>query len=58
MDNASEKNKASAEKVALKKAPRQFFMTLRDISFWIRSAKADNRLSILTKLTVIHEIKS
>jgi hypothetical protein len=31
----------------LAKAPINFFMTLRDIAFWIRSARADSRLEAL-----------
>ena len=33
----------------LQTAPRQFFMSLRDLGFWIRSARADMRLSALRK---------
>ncbi len=31
----------------LASAPPDFFMTLRDIAFWIRSARADSRLQRL-----------
>ena len=33
----------------LARAPMSFFMTLRDIAFWIRSARADSRLSQLRR---------
>ena len=34
---------------SLKAAPKKFFMSMRDLAFWIRSAKADMRLSALRK---------
>lgn len=37
----------SAEAAALASPPSSFFMTVRDIAFWFRSARADSRLNRL-----------
>src|ERR1700724_3670758 len=36
-----------ADSLPLASAPINFFMTVRDIAFWIRSARADSRLDRL-----------
>lgn len=42
----------SFESLTLGKAPTRFFMTLRDIAFWVRSARAD---ATLARFRVSHE---
>jgi cyclopropane fatty-acyl-phospholipid synthase-like methyltransferase len=43
----------SLESLTLGKAPTRFFMTLRDIAFWVRSARAD---ATLARFRTSHEV--
>lgn len=47
--SAAELERQCAEKGCLPAPRRQFFMSLRDLSFWFRSAKSDSRLAHLQR---------